>query len=166
MSRLNSLLLDFDNTQKVIWPGISVAKPCLRDIILQLGGKMLETCTRLHYYIPALLKASSKDRNSSLCRPTPFVKKSCLGTSCIRFILVQGLRLLEVCLDKPFDASIIRLFNIFRKKTAGNFTIWSVIGYAFTADSPFRAGCVGAGAVYQIFFLITGSHVLISICIM
>jgi len=47
---------------------------------LQLGGNMDETLTRFWEAMPASRSASSKEVNLSLCFPTPFVKKSRLGT--------------------------------------------------------------------------------------
>ena len=73
-------------TQKTIWPGSSSLTPCALDTILQFGGKILDTLTRLHFSIPAFLRASSRDCSFSLCLPTPFVKKIFFGTDCILFI--------------------------------------------------------------------------------
>ena len=42
---------------------------------------MEETYTRLHFSIPASLKANSKDCSLALCLPIPLVKKIFLGTS-------------------------------------------------------------------------------------
>jgi hypothetical protein len=50
------------------------------EVILQRGGNMLDTCTKLHFCIPASRNARSKECNSSLCVPTPFVTKIFLGT--------------------------------------------------------------------------------------
>jgi hypothetical protein len=61
-------------------PGVNNFNPCVLEIILHRGGNILETCTRLHFSIPASRKARSKECNSSLCVPTPFVKNIFLGT--------------------------------------------------------------------------------------
>ena len=53
--------------------------------ISQFGGKILDTLTRLHFSIPAFLRASSRDCSFSLCLPTPFVKNIFFGTDCILF---------------------------------------------------------------------------------
>ena len=42
---------------------------------------MLDTRTRLHAAMPAERRASSNEVSFSRCLPTPFVKKSCLGTN-------------------------------------------------------------------------------------
>ena len=62
---------------------------------------------------------------------------------------------------EPFDASVIGLFHILGEETARNFSLCTVIRYAFTTDAPFTAGCVGAGAVFQILFLITVTHYIL-----
>src|SRR5437763_16970892 len=49
--------------------------PSLREINLQLGGKIEETRTMLHAAIPALRRASSKLESLSRCLPTPLVRK-------------------------------------------------------------------------------------------
>ena len=46
-----------------------------------LGGKMLETRTRLQAAIPAERSASSKEVSFSRCFPTPLVKNISLGTN-------------------------------------------------------------------------------------
>src|SRR5258708_38229976 len=55
--------------------------PSLREINLQLCGKMEETRTMLHAAIPALRKASSKLESRSRCLPTPFVRKIFFATN-------------------------------------------------------------------------------------
>ena len=62
-------------------PGMSSFIPSFFGRILQPGGKMLETCTRLHFSMPASLRASSYERSSSLCVPTPLVKNTFVGTN-------------------------------------------------------------------------------------
>jgi len=56
-------------------PGPDVLQPSLREINLQLGGKMEETRTMLHAAIPAFRRASSKLESLSRCLPTPLVRK-------------------------------------------------------------------------------------------
>src|SRR5438874_4647748 len=67
-------------TQKAMLPGAMSFTPSSLGMILHFGGKMLETCTRLSFSIPASLSASSKDRSSSRWLPTPFVKNTRVGT--------------------------------------------------------------------------------------
>jgi hypothetical protein len=62
-------------------PGISSFMLSFLGRILQPGGKILDTCTRLHFSMPASLRASSYERSSSLCVPTPLVKNTFVGTN-------------------------------------------------------------------------------------
>ena len=62
------------------------------------------------------------------------------------------------CLNESFNASIIGLFYILWEKAAGHFSLRSVIGYTFTAKTPLLARCIGAGAFFQIFFMIALAH--------
>src|SRR6058998_685694 len=55
--------------------------PCARVRMRHLGGKMLETRTRLQAAMPAERSASSKDVSFSRCFPTPLVKNISLGTN-------------------------------------------------------------------------------------
>jgi hypothetical protein len=57
--------------------------PSLREISLQLGGKIEDTRTMLHAAIPAFRSASSKLDNLSRCFPTPLVRKIFLATNAI-----------------------------------------------------------------------------------
>jgi hypothetical protein len=81
ISRFGSLVSLRAITQKVISPGDNSFNPADRVMILQLGGKMLDTYTRLHFSMPALRKATSKDESLSLWTPTPFVKKVFFGVN-------------------------------------------------------------------------------------
>jgi len=54
--------------------GLQLFQPCVLDITLQSGGKMLDTCTRLHFSIPASRSDNSKECRSSLWEPTPLVR--------------------------------------------------------------------------------------------
>src|SRR4030042_3220786 len=74
-----SLVAFLAKTTKVISPGCTIFKPCSLETILHPGGTMLETFTRLQYWMPASLSANSKDCSCSLCLPTPFVRKKNLG---------------------------------------------------------------------------------------
>src|SRR6266446_5701436 len=56
-------------------------KPSLREINLQLGGKIEETRTILQAAIPALRRASSKLESLSRCLPTPLVRKIFFATN-------------------------------------------------------------------------------------
>src|SRR5262249_57986940 len=49
--------------------------------IRHLGGKMLDTRTRLHAAIPADRSASSNEVSFSRCLPTPLVKNISFGTN-------------------------------------------------------------------------------------
>src|SRR5262250_2682813 len=68
-------------TVKATCPGLRCFRPSLREINLQLGGKIEETRTILHAAIPALRSASSKLESRSRCFPTPFVRKIFLATN-------------------------------------------------------------------------------------
>src|SRR6266849_2886457 len=65
-------------------PGWICFNPSLREINLQLGGKMDETRTMLHAAIPALRNASSKLESRSRCFPTPLVRKIFFATNAMR----------------------------------------------------------------------------------
>src|SRR5260370_7578005 len=62
-------------------PGLMCFSPSLREINLQLGGKIEETRTMLHAAMPALRRASSKLESLSRCLPTPLVRKIFLATN-------------------------------------------------------------------------------------
>jgi hypothetical protein len=68
-------------TVKATCPGLMCFNPSLREINLQLGGKIEETRTMLHAAIPAFRKASSKLESRSRCLPTPLVRKIFLATN-------------------------------------------------------------------------------------
>ena len=68
-------------TVNATWPGLMCFNPSLREINLQLGGKIEDTRTMLHAAIPALRKASSKLESLSRCLPTPLVRKIFLATN-------------------------------------------------------------------------------------
>src|ERR1041384_4630819 len=55
--------------------------PWLRERMRHLGGKMLETRTRLQAAMPAERRASSNEVSFSRCFPTPLVKNISLGTN-------------------------------------------------------------------------------------
>jgi hypothetical protein len=48
-------------TQKVICPGSSSFTPSSFESLLHPAGKILDTDTKLHFSMPATLKASSND---------------------------------------------------------------------------------------------------------
>src|SRR6266853_341565 len=79
--RCGSRVAASDITTKVTCPGSSRFMPALRDRIRQLGGKMLDTRTRLQAAMPADLSASSNEVSFSRCLPTPLVKNISLGTN-------------------------------------------------------------------------------------
>src|SRR6202158_29487 len=54
--------------------------PCDRERMRHLGGKMLDTRTRLQAAMPAERSASSNEVSFSRCLPTPLVKNISLGT--------------------------------------------------------------------------------------
>src|SRR5580704_10227444 len=62
-------------------PGLICFNPSLREINLQLGGKIEETRTILHAAMPAFRRASSKLESLSRCLPTPLVRKIFLATN-------------------------------------------------------------------------------------
>jgi hypothetical protein len=66
IKRFRSFVSDLAMTQKVISPGLSNCSPRFRGMILQSGGKMDDTLTKLQYAIPALRSASSNEVNFSL----------------------------------------------------------------------------------------------------
>src|ERR1700686_3094070 len=68
-------------TTKVTWPGSRRFMPWDRERMRHLGGKMLDTRTRLHAAMPAERRASSNEVSFSRCLPTPFVKNISLGTN-------------------------------------------------------------------------------------
>src|SRR6267154_5969320 len=68
-------------TVKATCPGLTCFKPSLREINLQLGGKIEETRTMLQAAISAFLRASSKLESLSRCLPTPLVRKIFLVTN-------------------------------------------------------------------------------------
>src|ERR1700736_6672982 len=70
-------------TVNATWPGLKCFRPSLREINLQLGGKIEETRTMLHAAIPAFRSANSKLDKRSRCLPTPFVRKIFLATNAI-----------------------------------------------------------------------------------
>src|SRR3989442_4044714 len=110
MSRCGSLVERRAMTAKVICPGCSIGSPCLREISLQRGGKMLETVTRLHFSMPASRNANSKLRSSCLCVPTPLVRKIFDGTKCIVLNPLANSRGVE----KQISCSNARVSSSFR----------------------------------------------------
>src|SRR5271170_108549 len=70
-------------TVKATCPGLLCFKPSLREISLQLGGKIDETRTMLHAAMPAWRRASSKLESLSRCFPTPLVRKIFFATNAI-----------------------------------------------------------------------------------
>src|SRR5262249_2663719 len=70
-------------TENTTWPGFNISTPRCLGTILQCGGKMLETVTRLTWAMPASRSASSKLVSCSRWRPMPLVRNIALGTSSI-----------------------------------------------------------------------------------
>src|SRR5204863_9143535 len=68
-------------TVKATCPGFMCFSPSMREINLQLGGKMEETRTMLQAAMLALRRASSKLESLSRCFPTPFVRKIFFATN-------------------------------------------------------------------------------------
>src|SRR4030095_15283007 len=81
MRRCGSRVAASDITTNVTCPGSSRFIPCDRERMRHLGGKMLETRTRLQAAIPAERSASSKEVSFSRCFPTPLVKNISFGTN-------------------------------------------------------------------------------------
>src|SRR5216683_3007928 len=90
MRRCASLVEFSLMTVKATCPGLMCFKPSLREINLQLGGKIEETRTMLQAAMPALRRASSKLESLSRCLPTPLVRKIFLATNAM--VPVRGLR--------------------------------------------------------------------------
>src|SRR5277367_697861 len=82
-------------TVKATWPGLICFSPSLREINLQLGGKIEETRTMLHAAMPALRRASSKLESRSRCFPTPFVRKIFFDTNAMKGAEVRCLLKLQ-----------------------------------------------------------------------
>jgi hypothetical protein len=80
IKRLRSFVSERAITQNVISPGFNNFSPRARGMILQFGGRIDDTVTRLQYATPALRKASSKEANFSLWTPTPRARNICVGT--------------------------------------------------------------------------------------
>src|SRR5580698_9921545 len=81
-------------TVNATWPGRMYFRPSLREISLQLGGKIEDTRTMLHAAMPALRKANSKLESRSRCLPTPLVRKIFFATNAMydagrRFLLLS-----------------------------------------------------------------------------
>ena len=74
-------------TQWTIDPGFKSFNPSSREIILQPGGKILETVTKLNGAIPAERKANSNEVKYSLWIPAPLVKKILVGNNLVILIL-------------------------------------------------------------------------------
>src|SRR5438046_10170190 len=68
-------------TTKVTCPGSRSFIPWARDRMRHLGGKMLDTRTRLQAAMPAERSANSNEVSFSLCFPTPLVKNISFGTN-------------------------------------------------------------------------------------
>src|SRR5580765_817355 len=81
MSRWGSRVAASDMTTKVTCQSSRRFMPAPRDRILQFGGKILDTRTRLQAAMPADLSASSNEVSFSRCLPTPLVKNISLGTN-------------------------------------------------------------------------------------
>src|SRR5262245_35446123 len=79
--RCGSLVSDWLMTQKTTSPARRNFSPWDFGMILQPGGKMLDTRTRLKLAMPASRSAISKELSFSLWRPTPLVRKSFLDTN-------------------------------------------------------------------------------------
>src|SRR5262249_27576831 len=79
--RCGSRVAASDITTRVTWPGCRSLMPWARDRIRHLGGKMLDTRTRLQAAMPAERSASSNEVSFSRGFPTPLVKNISLGTN-------------------------------------------------------------------------------------
>src|SRR5438067_356010 len=77
-------------TENVTSPGYKYFRPSLREINLQLGGKMEETRTRFCAAMPASRSANSKEVSRALCLPTHLVRKIRLGTSSLPKLMSSG----------------------------------------------------------------------------
>src|ERR1700693_4656261 len=81
MSRCGSLVEFSLMTVNATCPGLMCFNPSLREINLQLGGKIEETRTMLQAAMPALRSANSKLESLSRCLPTPLVRNIFLATN-------------------------------------------------------------------------------------
>src|SRR5260370_26709653 len=81
MRRCASLVEFSLMTVNATCPGLMCFSPSMREINLQLGGKIEETRTMLHAAMPGLRRASSKLESLSRCLPTPLVRKIFLATN-------------------------------------------------------------------------------------
>src|SRR5215831_14137448 len=81
MRRCGSLVLFSERTQNTTSPARRYFNPSFLGMILQPGGKMLETRTMLKFAMPASRRASSKLVSFSLERPTPLVRNIFLETN-------------------------------------------------------------------------------------
>src|SRR5919108_1724580 len=90
MRRCGSRVEFSATTENVTSPAYKYFRPSLREINLQLGGKMEETRTRFCAAMPASRSANSKEVSLSLCLPTPLVRKIRLGTSSLPKLVSSG----------------------------------------------------------------------------
>src|SRR5436190_1240252 len=114
--RCGSRVAASDMTTKVTWPGSSRFMPCVRDRMRHLGGKMLDTRTRLQAAMPAERSASSNDVSFSRCLPTPFVKNISFGTNPITS------RSCDVASSRVRGRESLHL-RVARRRTAGPFFV-------------------------------------------
>src|SRR5215469_1909469 len=100
ISRCGSLVEFSLITVNATWPGLMYFNPSLREINLQLGGKIDETRTMLHAAIPAFLSASSKLESLSRCFPTPLVRNIFFATNAM--VPVCGASVSDLELGREF----------------------------------------------------------------
>src|ERR1044071_3892816 len=94
ISRCGSRVAASDITTKVTCPGSRRFMPWERESSRHLGGKMLDTRTRLQAAMPAERRASSNDVSFSRSFPAPLVNNISLGTKpTTLMLLVAGLPL-------------------------------------------------------------------------
>ena len=106
-------------TQKVIWPGFKCFNPSSFGMILQLGGRMLDTETRLHFSTPAPLNASSNEVSLSLCTPNPFVKNNFCGIIIVNLsYLYQPGSTIDISTTGYLFVIVLFCINKIRRKSA------------------------------------------------
>ena len=93
IKRFGSFVSFLAMTQWVMLPGSSRFIPSSTERVRHLGGKMLETYTKLYFSMLAFRKASSNDASRSRWTPTPLVKNIPVGTTMLTGFACSGLKI-------------------------------------------------------------------------
>lgn len=110
---------------------------------------MLETYTRLHFSIPAFLRASSKDASLSLCIPTPLVKNICLGIKSITIIIIGFFGLKYNAYSQYYqvpDYYLLILLNLYAEKIHNINLMIAIIDYGMGNLRSVEKGFLKVGA--------------------